>query len=111
VLIRRARKLYAGDTLDVDLDSTVYALDSSTIDLCLSLFEWAPFRATKAAIKLHTLLDLRGVIPTFIHISDGKQHNVNVLDMLSFITQQKSIPSTCAASDSKTRNRAKHWSF
>ena len=84
VLIRRARKLYSGDSLGVDLDNTVYALDSSTIDLCLSLFEWAPFRSTKAAIKLHTLLDLRGAIPAFIHISDGKLHDVNVLDMLTF---------------------------
>ena len=84
VLIRRARKLYSGDSLGVDLDNTVYALDSSTIDLCLSLFEWAPFRSTKAAIKLHTLLDLRGAIPAFIHISDGKLHDVNVLDMLPF---------------------------
>ena len=85
LLIRRARKLYAGDSvLGVDLDNTVYALDSSTIDLCLSLFAWAPFRSTKAAIKLHTLLDLRGAIPTFIHISDGKLHDVNVLDMLAF---------------------------
>jgi hypothetical protein len=84
LLIRRARKLYANDSLGVDLDNTVYALDSSTIDLCLSLFEWAPFRSTKAAIKLHTLLDLRGAIPAFIHISDGKLHDVNVLDMLTF---------------------------
>ena len=84
VLIRRARKLYSGDSLDVGLDNTVYALDSSTVDLCLSLFEWAPFRSTKAAIKLHTLLDLRGSIPAFIHISDGKLHDVNVLDMLAF---------------------------
>jgi hypothetical protein len=83
VLIRRARKLYANDALGVELDNTVYALDSSTIDLCLSLFEWAPFRSTKAAIKLHTLLDLRGAIPAFIHISDGKLHDVNVLDMLA----------------------------
>ena len=83
VLIRRARKLYAGDSvLGVDLDNTVYALDSSTIDLCLSLFDWAPFRSTKAAVKLHTLLDLRGAIPAFIHISHGKLHDVNVLDML-----------------------------
>jgi len=83
VLIRRARKLYLGDAvLGVELDNTVYALDSSTIDLCLSLFSWAPFRSTKAAIKLHTLLDLRGAIPAFIHISDGKLHDVNVLDML-----------------------------
>jgi len=84
VLIRRARKRYAGDTLGIDLTNTVYALDSSTIDLCLSLFGWAPFRATKAAIKLHTLLDMRGAIPSFIHISDGKLHDVNVLDMLRF---------------------------
>ena len=83
VLIRRARKL-SGDSLGIDLDNTVYALDSSTIDLCLSLFEWAPFRSTKAAIKLHTLLDLRGAIPAFIHISDGKLHDVSVLDMLTF---------------------------
>jgi hypothetical protein len=82
VLIRRARKLYANDSLGVELDNTVYALDSSTIDLCLSLFDWAPFRSTKAAIKLHTLLDLRGAIPAFIHISDGKLHDMNVLDML-----------------------------
>ena len=84
VLIRRARKLYANESLGVELDNTVYALDSSTIDLCLSLFDWAPFRSTKAAIKLHTLLDLRGAIPAFIHISDGKLHDVNVLDMLTF---------------------------
>jgi IS4 transposase len=66
----------------VDLDTTIYALDSTTIDLCLSLFDWAPFRSTKAAVKLHTLLDLRGSIPAFIHISDGKLHDVNVLDIL-----------------------------
>ena len=84
VLIRRARKLYASEPLGVELDNTVYALDSSTIDLCLSLFDWAPFRTTKAAIKLHTLLDLRGAIPAFIHISDGKLHDVNVLDLLAF---------------------------
>lgn len=84
VLIRRARKLYANDPLGVELDNTVYALDSSTIDLCLNLFDWAPFRSTKAAIKLHTLLDLRGAIPAFIHVSDGKLHDVNVLDMLNF---------------------------
>ena len=84
LLIRRARKLYANDSLGIELDNTVYALDSSTIDLCLSLFDWAPFRSTKAAIKLHTLLDLRGAIPTFIHISDGKLHDVNVLDMIRF---------------------------
>ncbi|MEX2469312.1 MAG: IS4 family transposase [Pseudohongiellaceae bacterium] len=82
LLIRRARKLYAGEDLGLDLNNTVYALDASTIDLCLSLFDWAPFRTTKAAIKLHTLLDLRGAIPAFIHISDGKLHDVKVLDIL-----------------------------
>jgi Transposase DDE domain/Domain of unknown function (DUF4372) len=83
VLIRRARKLYADTDLGLDLNNTVYALDATTIDLCLSLFEWAPFRRAKAAIKLHTLLDLRGAIPAFIHISDGKMHEVNVLDILA----------------------------
>ena len=81
-LIARARVLYAQEPSVLELDATVYALDSTTIDLCLSLFDWAPFRSTKAAIKLHTLLDLRGAIPTFIHISDGKLHDVNVLDIL-----------------------------
>jgi Transposase DDE domain/Domain of unknown function (DUF4372) len=81
-LIRIARRLYANEPLDVELSETVYALDSTTIDLCLSLFPWAPFRQAKAAVKLHTLLDLRGAIPTFIHISDGKLHDVNVLDLL-----------------------------
>jgi len=81
-LIRIARKLYAHEPLEVDLTETVYALDSTTIDLCLALFPWAPFRATKAAVKLHMLLDLRGSIPTFVHISDGKLHDVNVLDLL-----------------------------
>ncbi len=84
LLIRRARKLYCNDRFGVDLDNTVYALDATTIDLCLSLFPWAPFRSAKAAVKLHTLLDLRGNIPAFIHISDGKTHEVNVLDMLCF---------------------------
>ncbi len=82
LLIRRARRLYADDPLGVDLTNTVYALDATTIDLCLSLFPWAPFRSTKAAVKMHTLLDLRGAIPSFIHISDGKLHDVNVLDIL-----------------------------
>ena len=81
-LILRARELYAKDPLGIDLDATVYALDSTTIDLCLSLFDWAPFRSTKAAVKMHTLLDLRGAIPAFIHISDGKMADVNVLDIL-----------------------------
>jgi hypothetical protein len=76
------QRLYAGEPFGVDLKDTVYALDASTIDLCLSVFPWAPFRSTKAAIKLHTLLDLRGNIPTFLHISDGKLHDVNVLDLL-----------------------------
>jgi hypothetical protein len=81
-LIVRARALYAQEPSVLDLDASVYALDSSTIDLCLSLFDWAPFQSTKAAVKLHTLLDLRGAIPTFILISDGKLHDVNVLDIL-----------------------------
>lgn len=81
-LIRTARPLYADTDLGLDLDNTVYALDASTVDLCLSLFPWAPFRSTKSAVKLHTLLDLRGNIPSFIHISDGKLHDVNVLDRL-----------------------------
>ena len=81
-LIVRARALYAKEPLGIDLDATVYALDATTIDLCLSLFDWAPFRSTKAAIKLHTLLDLRGAIPAFIHVSDGKMGDVNVLDLL-----------------------------
>jgi len=81
-LIARARALYADEPALLDLDAAVYALDSTTIDLCLSIFSWVPFRSTKAAIKLHTLLDLRGAIPTFIHISSGKLHDVNVLDML-----------------------------
>ncbi len=81
-LIRIARRLYAKEPLGVELSETVYALDSTIIDLCLSLFPWAPFRQAKAAVKLHTLLDLRGAIPTFIHISDGKLHDVNVLDLL-----------------------------
>ena len=82
LLICIARQLYINDDFGVELDQTVYALDSTTIDLSLSVFSWAHFRQTKAAIKLHTLLDLRGSIPTFIHISDGKLHDVNVLDEL-----------------------------
>lgn len=81
-LIRIARPLYANEDLGLELDNTVYALDASTIDLCLSVFPWALFRSTKSAVKLHTLLDLRGNIPTFIHISDGKLHDVNILDIL-----------------------------
>jgi hypothetical protein len=82
VLINIARPLYADDDFGVELDETVYALDASTIDLCLSLFPWARFRKTKGAVKLHTLLDLRGNIPSFISITDGKVHDVNVLDLL-----------------------------
>jgi hypothetical protein len=81
-LIGMARPLYAKEPLGIDLDAAVYAFDASTIDLCLSLHPWAPFRSTKAAIKLHTLLDLHGSIPSFIHITDGKTHEVNVLDDL-----------------------------
>ena len=81
-LIKIARRLYIDEPFGVDLKETVYALDSTTIDLCMTLFPWAPFRSTKAAIKLHTLIDLRGNIPSFIHISDGKLHDVNVLDIL-----------------------------
>jgi hypothetical protein len=83
-MIARARALYSDEPSVLGLDATVYALDSTTIDLCLSLFEWAPFRSTKAAVKLHTLLDLRGAIPTFIHISNGKMGDVKVLDLLTF---------------------------
>lgn len=81
-LIAQARTLYANEDLGLDLTNTVYALDATTIDLCLALFPWAPFRSTKAAVKLHTLLDLRGAIPSYIHISDGKLHDVNALDLL-----------------------------
>jgi Transposase DDE domain len=82
LLIKRARGLYAGEQIDVELQQSVYALDSTTIDLCLNLFPWARFRSTKAAIKLHTLLDLRGPIPSFIEITDGRCHDVNALDVL-----------------------------
>src|ERR1700722_6500202 len=81
-LIGQARRLYSDESLDVELANTVYALDSTTIDLCLSMFPWADFRSTKAAVKMHTLLDLRGNIPSFIHISNGKLHDVHALDML-----------------------------
>src|SRR5215831_5421944 len=81
-LIGIARRLYAQEPFGIELQETVYALDATTIDLCLSVFPWAVFRSAKAAIKLHTLLDLRGNIPTFIHISDGKVHEVNILDQL-----------------------------
>jgi len=80
ILIDAARPLYAADSIGIDLDQSLYALDSTTIDLCLSLFPWARFRKRKAAVKMHTLLDLHGNIPTFIRISDGKMHDVNILD-------------------------------
>ena len=82
-LIAQARRLYADEDLGLDLKNSVYALDSTTIDLCLSVFPWAHFRTTKSAVKMHTLLDLRGNIPTFIHISNGKMHDVNALDLLT----------------------------
>jgi hypothetical protein len=82
VLIHEARRLYANDDFGLELQETVYALDASTIDLCLSVFPWARFRKTKAGIKLHTLLDLRGNIPSFVAITDGKVHDVNILDQL-----------------------------
>jgi hypothetical protein len=82
-LIVQARKLYIGDSFAIELENTAYALDSTTIDLCLSLFPWALFRTTKSAVKMHTLLDLRGNIPSFIHISDGKLGDVKVLDILA----------------------------
>lgn len=81
-LIGQARQLYASEDLGLELTNTVYALDSTTIDLCLSVFPWAHFRTTKAAVKMHTLLDLRGSIPSFIHVSDGKLHDVHALDLL-----------------------------
>ena len=81
-LIVQARKLYIGDSFGIELENTAYALDSTTIDLCLSLFPWALFRTTKSAVKMHTLLDLRGNIPSFIHISDGKLGDVKALDIL-----------------------------
>lgn len=82
VLIHMARRMYLKEDFGIELDQTVYALDSTTIDLCLSVFPWARFRKTKAAVKLHTLLDLRGSIPTFISITDGRVHDVNILDQL-----------------------------
>jgi len=81
-LIAQARELYSGEDLGLELANTVYALDSTTIDLCLSVFPWAHFRTTKAAVKMHTLLDLRGSIPSFIHVSDGKLHDVHALDLI-----------------------------
>ena len=79
-LMAQARRLYASERLGIDLDAAAYALDSTTIDLCLSLFPWAHFRSTKSAIKVHTLLDLRGSIPAFIRVTSGDRHDVNILD-------------------------------
>ena len=112
-LIARARSLYAQESV-LELDASVYALDATTIDLCLSLFEWAPFRSTKAAIKLHTLLDLRGAIPAFIHISDGKLHDVNVLDILpvepgAFYVMDRGYVDFCASvHDASGRRLLRH---
>jgi len=118
-LIGIARPLYASEPLAFDLDATVYAFDATTIDLCLSVYPWAPFRQAKAAIKLHTLLDIRGSIPTFIHITDGKTHEVNTLDELMIariptlsaikwahfrcFIRARTTRSRCAASSSRTR--------
>src|ERR1700723_111895 len=81
-MIGQARRLYSDESLDVELANTVYALDSTTIDLCLSMFPWADFRSTKAAVKMHTLLDLRGPIPSFIHVSNGKKGDARALDLI-----------------------------
>jgi hypothetical protein len=102
VLIKIARPLYADEPLGVDLDQSLYALDSTTIDLCLALFPWAKFRKHKAAVKMHTLLDLHGNIPTFIRISDGKLHDVNVLDDIAmeagaFYVFRSGLSRFCAA--------------
>jgi IS4 transposase len=85
ILIERAKVLYGHDAMPIEIDATVYALDSTTIDLCLSLFPWAHFRRTKGAVKLHTLLNIQGDIPEFILISTGKLHDVNVLDHMIFL--------------------------
>ena len=108
LLIKKARRLYSGEHIDVELQQSVYALDSTTIDLCLNLFPWARFRSTKAAIKLHTLLDLRGPIPSFIHITDGRCHDVNALDMLvveagSLLRHGSWLPGLLAASTHSIR--------
>lgn len=84
VLIRKARRLYADDTSELDIDEIVYALDATTIDLCLSMFPWATFRSTKSAVKMHTMIDLKGSIPVFISITEGSVHDVNILDDIAF---------------------------
>jgi hypothetical protein len=87
LLIEKARKLYAGDPIDIeDLDATVYAIDSTTVDLCLALFPWAHFRRKKGAVKIHTQIELRGPVPTMVYVTDGKVHDVNWLDAISFET-------------------------
>ena len=111
-MIRIARPPHADEDLGLELDNTVYALDASTVDLCLSVFPWALFRSTKSAVKLHTLLDLRGNIPTFIHVSDGKMHDVNVLDILAPETARRvrqrirTVLSWCEAHEYVDRNVA-----
>lgn len=128
ILIGKAKTLYANEPLGLELESTVYALDSTTIDLCMSLFPWARFRKTKSAIKLHTLMNLRGSIPEFIHISDGKLHDVNILDLLVLdpgafyimdrayldferlynLHQQRAFFVSCAKSNFKFKRRYSH---
>ena len=91
VMINKARNLYQDDLLAVELEETIYALDSTVIDLCLSLFPWAHFRKAKGAVKMHTLLDLRGNIPTFIAITEGKVHDVNILDVLELSKEPSTL--------------------
>jgi len=90
-MINKARNLYQDDLLAVELEETIYALDSTVIDLCLSLFPWAHFRKAKGAVKMHTLLDLRGNIPTFIAITEGKVHDVNILDVLELSKEPSTL--------------------
>jgi hypothetical protein len=111
-LISIARDLYAEEPFGVDLAETVYALHATTIDLCLSVFPCAPFRSARTAVKLHTLLDLRGNIPSFIHISDGKIHDVNVLDLLlpepgAYYVMDRRRPYVCPPSRRSTPRQAK----
>jgi hypothetical protein len=102
-LIAIARPLYVDEPFGVDLKESVYALDTTTIDLCLSVFSWVPFRSTKAAVKLHTLLDLRGNIQTFIHISDGKMHEANILDQL--LSEKQCISPTTGSDGDRARGQ------
>ena len=97
LLIEQARSLYKNDPIDIEgITSAVFALDSTTIDLCLSLFPWADFRTTKAAIKLHTLIDIRGNIPCFVHISKGTVHDVKILDTMKFLAEAFYVMDGCA---------------